>query len=228
MAEIDPPKPNPLIKWMAKLIREKAPGIAEAAGKVAEYPPVKLAGNLMNAADPMGVMGIAAPLQVFDAWGNAIKVSAETGKPLAKTAKDITQATAQAEMAAQLARKAEANAGGPFRSVGFRNRNTGEVIEGGLTHPSSSNLIPESWTPGMGLTEEGFITRDGRFLTREEARNLTGIGDRYGGTQMEAEEAWANGAFGKRLSGKEFDKAFQDEMSRYGIREETWHPTRKE
>ena len=58
MAQINPPKPNPLIEWMEKLLREKAPGVAEAAGKVAEYPPVKLAGNLMNAGDPMGIMGM--------------------------------------------------------------------------------------------------------------------------------------------------------------------------
>ena len=58
MAQINPPKPNPLIEWMAKLLREKAPGVVEAAGKVAEYPPVKLTGNLMNAGDPMGVMGM--------------------------------------------------------------------------------------------------------------------------------------------------------------------------
>ena len=60
MAQIDPPKPNPLIEWMAKLLREKAPGVGDAMEKLTgpENPPVNYAAKLLNAGDPMGVMGM--------------------------------------------------------------------------------------------------------------------------------------------------------------------------
>ena len=181
MAQIDPPKPNPLIEWMAKLLREKAPGVAETAGKVAEYPPVNLMAKLLNAGDPMGVMGIGMPLQAFDAWGKAVKVSADTGKPLAKTARDVARMKAQAELATRLGRGEGTHQA--FRGVAFRNVATGEVMEGGTFHPDLANRLPagHATTPdasrgGMMRSvtpekywEEGFVTKDGNFLNRRDA-----------------------------------------------------------
>ena len=60
MAQIDPPKPNALIEWMAKLLREKAPAVGDTMEKLTgpENPPVNYAAKLLNAGDPMGMMGL--------------------------------------------------------------------------------------------------------------------------------------------------------------------------
>jgi len=59
MAQIVPPRANPMMEAMAKLLREKAPGVVDAAEKMVgpENPPVNLLAKLLNAGDPMGVMG---------------------------------------------------------------------------------------------------------------------------------------------------------------------------
>jgi hypothetical protein len=60
MAQIVPPKPNPLMEAMAKLLKEKAPGVVDAVERLTgpENPPVNMMAKLLAASDPMGVMGM--------------------------------------------------------------------------------------------------------------------------------------------------------------------------
>ena len=88
MAQINPPKPNPLIEWMAKLLREKAPGVGDAMEKLTgpENPPVNYAAKLLNAGDPMGVMGIGMPIVYHRTGVQAAKEIAKSKKVIPKEA----------------------------------------------------------------------------------------------------------------------------------------------
>jgi hypothetical protein len=86
MAQIDAPRPNPLLAAMARLLREKAPGVADAVEKLTgpENPPVNYAAKLLNAGDPMGVMGIAMPIVYHRTGIQAAKEIAKSKKFIPK------------------------------------------------------------------------------------------------------------------------------------------------
>jgi hypothetical protein len=64
MPNVNAPPSSGLMQAMAKLIREKAPGVADAVGSAAdtmlgpENPPVHMLLQALSNADPMGVMGM--------------------------------------------------------------------------------------------------------------------------------------------------------------------------
>ena len=199
MPRVAPPSPlpsNPLLEALSKGLRDftgpENPPVhlpLKAASEAASYmtgpdnPPVNILAQILRRGDPHGLMTMGNPLSMalkrYDAWGKAIPVAAETGAPLAKTAKDFAQESAGHQAATIAARKAEATAGG-IQSVAFRNKLTGEVIQGGHFHPSSFDRLPDSWknNPLSNSTiEYGYMDADGKFLTRQEAaKRAPGVG----------------------------------------------------
>lgn len=77
----------------------------------------------------------------------------------------------------------------PIRAAAFRNPITGQVIESGAFHDQS--VIPGGFSvDDQGVRwEDGFVTREGRFVTREEAARLVNMKPRfrpeeYGGDEI--------------------------------------------
>jgi hypothetical protein len=151
----------------AKALAAKLRGLVEPIVGP-ENPPVNAPLNamaeLLKRGDPMGAMGLAMPLVRYDMWGKPIKVAAETGKPLAKTAKDFARMKAEAELATRLGRGEGTDQA--FRGVALRHSSTGEVMEGGRYHPDLWEKLGPGQHPDW---EDGFVTKDGHFLTRKEA-----------------------------------------------------------
>lgn len=151
-----------------------------------ENPPVNAMMQVLRRSDPGGANSMANPVAMlgpmlpaalykYDEFGKRILVNPSTGKA-ATSGAEFERETARMKAAAEAldagVRKKEFLTG-PFRAAGFRNRTTGEVVEGSLTHPSSLHRIPPSWG---GDFDYGYITQDGRFLDRAEATKLTGVG----------------------------------------------------
>lgn len=77
---------------------------------------------------------------------------------------------------------------GPFRSAAHRHRETGQVVETGTHHdPSQLPGVPSTWLdetwdvlPAWAKEwEDGFVTGEGEFLTREEAAQRVGAKNRW-------------------------------------------------
>lgn len=224
MPRVSPPGPlpsNSLTDALAKGLRDftgpENPPVnlpLKAASEAASYmtgpenPPVNFLAQLLRRGDPHGLMTMGNPigmaLKKYDMYGKAIPVAAETGKPLAKTARDYARESAGHEAATVAARKTEAATGGPLKSVGFRNNKTGEVIEGGHFHPSSYERLPDEWKKQAfdGTIEHGFITKEGKFLNRKEASDLTGISfsTRPGFEALESYDGAAKGIYGPKIT----------------------------
>jgi hypothetical protein len=190
-----PEESGKVMEAIVRLLREKAPWALDAAGAMGraveplvgpENPPVHMVIQALNKADPMSIMGTGMPvgmaLKRYDMFGNAVRVSAETGKPLAKTAKELAVDVARARMATEAARSADEM----FGAVAMKNLGTGEVLVGKRYHPdikipdghtgiADSSMIP-SVLKGKPETvwEEGFVTPNGDFMNRRAAAKAAG------------------------------------------------------
>lgn len=169
----------------------------EAAGQAASYmagpdnPPVnalvgllRKGGDLMGKVDPMGLMSMGNPVGMvlkhkYLPGGQKVRINPYTGAEVGMTSKEARGIAGVTEKQAQTIRAAEEQFDGPFKSVAFKNRETGEVIPGGHTHPSSMERIPANWyKPGENQYDtsnviDGFIERaTGRFVDRAEAMKV--------------------------------------------------------
>lgn len=145
-----------------------------------------------NRGQALAQQAVLGALYKTDAWGNRIKVDPTTGGEAAKTEAETLKEMLTHLAQASRERQAEFTAGGPLRSVGFRNSQTGEVIAGGMNHPQSRGMVP--WT--RGSYEDGYIDHAGNFLTRREATKLVNGGGGMFGGALEAFEGQRLGAFG--------------------------------
>ena len=141
MAQINPPKPNPLMEAMAKLLKEKAPGVVDAAEKLTgpENPPVNYAAKLLNAGDPMGMMGMGSVVSAMPKGWTMGTNHAQAAKFARKTADALERKSME------LAAKGD-RAGAEYYAQRSR-FNLGKEIEhmDALTDPVSAKAYDEKW-----------------------------------------------------------------------------------